>query len=80
MFICIYSSMDTITLITFVGINFIVSAISDLALNFWSSSFLIKLLPSKIISSLKPYFDSQTKIMSAYYAGLTVAIVLVAQM
>jgi hypothetical protein len=56
--------------------NFLISAISDICLNFLSR---FRLSPSAI-KALKPYFNKQSTLSSASYAGLTVVIVLIITM
>lgn len=62
--------------IIFILFNFLVSAFSDIGLNILSH---LKFSPSAI-RALKPYFDKQSVITSAIYAGLTVVSVLVLTM
>lgn len=62
--------------ILFILINFIISAFSDICLNFLSR---LKISPDSV-QSLKPYFNKQSTLMSANYAGLTVLIVLIITM
>jgi hypothetical protein len=58
---------------TFILVNFIVSAISDLVLNILSRQNI----SPKEITSLKSYFDLHSPITTAIYAGLTVVSVLI---
>lgn len=60
-------------IIIFILLNFLVSALSDLGLNFLSS----KSYSTKLIQSLRTYFDEHSTIISAIYAGLTVIITLI---
>ena len=60
----------------FVSLNFIVSAFSDIILNLLSH---IDFSPSAI-KALRPYFDKQSFLISALYAGLTVISVLLITM
>lgn len=62
--------------IIFILFNFIVSAFSDIGLNILSH---FKFSPSAI-RALKQYFDKQSVITSAIYAGFTVVSVLVLTM
>jgi len=62
--------------ILFILVNFIISAFSDICLNFLSR---LKVSPESI-RSLKPYFNKQSTLVSAIYAGLTVLIVLIITM
>lgn len=61
---------------TFVFINFIVSFLSDVALNDIANP--PKLIPfnSKIIDSLKPYFKNKSIVISGIYAGITICLTL----
>ena len=58
---------------TFILVNFVVSAISDLVLNILSRQYI----SPKEITSLKSYFDLHSPITTAIYAGLTVVSVLI---
>jgi len=58
---------------TFILVNFVVSAISDLVLNILSRQNI----SPKEITSLKSYFDLHSPITTAIYAGLTVVSVLI---
>ena len=60
----------------FILINFIVSALSDICLNFLSR---FKISPAAV-RALQPYFDKQSTLVSASYAGLTVVTVLLITM
>ena len=60
----------------FVGLNFIVSAFSDIILNLLAH---IDFSPNAI-KALRPYFDKQSFLISALYAGLTVISVLLITM
>jgi len=60
----------------FILINFIVSALSDICLNFLSR---FKISPPAV-RALQPYFDKQSTLLSASYAGLTVVSVLIITM
>ena len=60
----------------FILINFIVSALSDICLNFLSR---FKISPAAV-RALQPYFDKQSTLLSASYAGLTVVTVLIITM
>ena len=60
----------------FVFINFIVSFFSDIILNDLANNKLYK-SKSKIILSLKDYFENKSIIVSGIYAGLTVIICLI---
>ena len=62
--------------ILFAIINFLVSALSDMCLNVLSR---MRLSPAPI-KALKQYFDKQSMLTSASYAGLTVVTVLVITM
>jgi hypothetical protein len=62
--------------IIFIIIIFIISALSDIILNFLSRNSLIKKYNLKIILSLKPYFKNKSIIKSAIYAGLTIVVAL----
>lgn len=61
-------------LLTFILFNFIVSCLSDIALNDLASDKIHNKI--EIIASLKPYFANKTIIYSAILAGLTVITVL----
>ena len=60
----------------FIVVNFIISAFSDICLNFLSR---LKISPDSV-RALKPYFNKQSILASAIYAGLTVIIVLIITM
>jgi hypothetical protein len=60
----------------FVSLNFIISAFSDIILNLLS---YIDFSPNAI-KALRPYFNKQSFIISALYAGLTVLSVLLITM
>lgn len=60
----------------FIIIIFIISALSDIILNFLSRNSLIKEYNLKIILSLRPYFKNKSIIKSAIYAGLTIVVAL----
>jgi hypothetical protein len=62
--------------IIFIIIIFIISALSDIILNFLSRNSLIKKYDLKIILSLRPYFKNKSIIRSAIYAGLTIVVAL----
>ena len=62
--------------ILFIVVNFVISAFSDICLNFLSR---LKISPDSI-QALKPYFNKQSILVSATYAGLTVIIVLIITM
>ena len=62
--------------ILFILVNFIISAFSDICLNFLSR---LKISPDSV-RALKPYFNKQSTLLSASYAGLTVLIVLIITM
>jgi len=62
--------------IIFIIIIFIISALSDIILNFLSRNSLIKEYNLKIILSLRPYFKNKSIIKSAIYAGLTIVVAL----
>jgi hypothetical protein len=62
--------------IIFIIIIFIISALSDIILNFLSRNSLIKKYDLKIILSLIPYFKNKSIIRSAIYAGLTIVVAL----
>ena len=62
--------------IIFILLNFIISAISDMGLNILSR---LSVSPSAI-RALKPYFQSQSVLVSAGYAGITVVTVLIITM
>lgn len=59
-------------LITFLILNFIVSAVSDIVLNDLANNKGPKFIKSDIISSLKLYFQHKSIIVSSMYAGLTI--------
>jgi len=61
----------------FIIINFIISGISDIMLNYLSRHKLSKIHNLKIILSLKPYFRNKSVIKSAIYAGITIVIALI---
>ena len=63
-------------MLLFIIINFIISAFSDIILNFLSKSSTAKYNNLKIIMSLKPYFKNKSIIQSAIYAGITIVIAL----
>jgi len=63
-------------MLLFIIINFIISAFSDIILNFLSKSSIAKNNDLKIIMSLKPYFKNKSIIQSAIYAGITIVIAL----
>ena len=63
-------------MLLFIIINFIISAFSDIILNFLSKSSIAKSNNLKIIMSLKPYFKNKSIIQSAIYAGITIIIAL----
>lgn len=60
----------------FIFINFMVSLFSDIILNDLANKKLYN-TKSKIILSLKEYFDNKSIIISGIYAGLTVIICLI---
>jgi hypothetical protein len=62
--------------ILFIVINFVISAFSDICLNFLSR---LKISPDSV-QALKSYFNKQSILVSATYAGLTVIIVLIITM
>ena len=62
--------------VLFILLNFIISAISDIGLNILSR---LSVSPSAI-RALKPYFQSQSVLVSAGYAGITVVTVLIITM
>lgn len=62
--------------ILFIFINFIISAFSDICLNFLSR---LEISPDSV-KAMKPYFNKQSTLVSANYAGLTVLIVLIITM
>ena len=62
--------------IIFIIIIFIISALSDIILNFLSRNSLTKKYNLEIILSLRPYFKNKTIIHSAVYAGLTIVVAL----
>jgi len=62
--------------IIFIIIIFIISALSDIILNFLSRNSLIKKYNLKIILSLTPYFKNKSIIQSAIYAGITIVVAL----
>lgn len=64
--------------ITFILLNFIVSAVSDIVLNDLSHHATFAKTPDSIIGSLRTYFDNRTIIGSAVLAGLTVVAALIA--
>jgi hypothetical protein len=66
--------------ILFIIINFIVSAISDIILNFLSKKSFTKKYNLKIILSLNPYFKNKSMIKCAMYAGITIVIALLINM
>ena len=66
--------------IIFITIIFVVSAISDIILNFLSKKSLTKKYNLKIILSLNPYFKNKSIIQSAIYAGITIVIALLINM
>ena len=66
--------------INFIIIVFIVSALSDILLNFLSRNPLTQKYNLKIILSLKPYFKNKSIIQSAIYAGITIIIALLINM
>jgi ABC-type bacteriocin/lantibiotic exporter with double-glycine peptidase domain len=63
-------------MLLFIIINFIISAFSDIILNFLSKSSIAKNNNLKIIMSLKTYFKNKSIIQSAIYAGITIVIAL----
>jgi hypothetical protein len=60
----------------FFTINFMLSFISDIALNHLSTEQGQKLFKSDIIKSLRPYFVKQCILKSSIYAGFTIVITL----
>jgi hypothetical protein len=64
----------------FIIIVFIVSALSDILLNFLSRNPLTQKYNLKIILSLKPYFKNKSIIQSAVYAGITIIVALLINM
>jgi hypothetical protein len=64
----------------FIIIVFIVSALSDILLNFLSRNLLTQKYNLKIILSLKPYFKNKSIIQSAVYAGITIIVALLINM
>ena len=64
-------------LATFIFVNFIVSIVSDIALNDISNPPKPFPFNSKIIDSLKPYFKNKSIIVSGIYAGITICLTLV---
>jgi hypothetical protein len=71
-----FLSLTYMKVIIFIIIIFIISALSDIILNFLSRNSLIKKYNLKIILSLKPYFKNKSIIKSAIYAGLTIVVAL----
>ena len=65
-----------VSILIFIIINFIVSALSDVSLNLLSKNSLTKYYNLKIILSLKPYFKNKSIIKCAVYAGITIVIAL----
>lgn len=61
-------------LVTFLIINFIVAMISDITLNDIANNKGPKFIKSDIISSLKPYFQNKSIIITSIYAGLTICL------
>ena len=68
------------TVLTFIFVNFIVSAVSDIVLNDLAHSSRFANKPGSIIGSLRPYFDNRTILGSAAFAGITVVSALIALM
>jgi hypothetical protein len=62
--------------IFFIFVNFIVSFISDIVLNDIANKKL-NFFNSKIINSLKIYFEKKSIIVSGIYAGITIAFSLI---
>lgn len=62
----------------FILLNFIVSAVSDVALNIIANTYNI--LNSRIIAALKPYYKTKTMFEAAVYAGITIVIALIITM
>ena len=60
----------------FIFINFVVSFLSDVILNDLSNDKLYS-TKSKIILSLKEYFENKSIVVSGIYAGLTIIICLI---
>ena len=60
----------------FVFLNFMVGFVSDLILNFLSTKEGSKYYHSKIIRSLRPYFDKRGPLRAAFDAGVTIVVVL----
>jgi hypothetical protein len=63
----------------FIFLNFIISAISDVALNIISNTNNIQ-NTSRIIAALKPYYKTKTMLEAAVYAGITIVIALLITM
>ena len=62
---------------TFIFVNFIVSIVSDIALNDIANPPQPFPFKSKIIDSLVPYFKNKSIIVSGIYAGITICLTLV---
>lgn len=68
--------MMMMMMLIFILLNFLISAFSDMVLNYLST----KSYSSTTIQSLRPYFRNKTYITSAFYAGVTVICVLLPTM
>jgi hypothetical protein len=62
----------------FILLNFIISAVSDVALNLIANTDNI--LKTRIIASLKPYYKTKTMFEAGVYAGITIVIALIITM
>ena len=60
----------------FVFLNFMVGFVSDIILNFLSTKEGSKYFKSRIIQSLRPYFDKRSVLRAALDAGITIVVVL----
>ena len=60
----------------FVFLNFMIGFVSDLILNFLSTKEGSKYYKSRIIQSLRPYFDKRSVLRAALDAGITIVVVL----
>lgn len=63
----------------FVLLNFIISVLSDIALNLLANADNIK-NTSRIIASLKPYYKVTPMLQAGVYAGITIVIALIITM
>lgn len=63
----------------FILLNFIISAVSDVALNLIANMNNIQ-NTSRIIAALKPYYKTKTMLKAAVYAGITIVIALIITM